>query len=570
MFSSIFAKAAPKADAKKPPRDAVREFLETIVFVVVLVFLLKQFVVEAFVIPTGSMAETLYGYQKSIECSECGFKFPLNSSREVEGDQQNDGARQAVVGYCCPNCRYKQAFTNDKPSPFNSSGDRVLVHKAQYHKFDPTRGDVVVFKFPQEPQKKYGALNYIKRLWGFGGETIAIWRGDTYVAKNISYPPEALNDFGFPTYPRPDRPEDLWQANYMYHNAEEATKAFDIARAAGFTDPNSFQIIRKTDEQFHAMKRIVWDNEHQSNYLAGKTVPPRWKAETADWTTDNAAMPKAFAHAGGNLGWLRYRHLIVDDFRTLSGATRPVVDPVPIDNFLGYNGEWDEKNGFPHFVYDRGASDYKFWVGDLMIECQAKISDANAEVVLELSKGENRFQAKFANGKVALVRTGKNGKEMGTFATKISGPGTYKLRFANVDCSLRVWVDGRRIDMGAAGEYAPTAPDTFDAKDEKHEGWTTANDVEAPASIGASQGVEVTKLKLWRDSYFIGADSYASSSDITAAKHTYYVQPGHYLCLGDNSAQSSDGRVWGTVPDRLMLGRAAFVFFPLDRIGFIK
>jgi Signal peptidase, peptidase S26 len=189
---------------------------------------------------------------------------------------------------------------------------------------------------------------------------------------------------------------------------------------------------------------------------------------------------------------------------------------------------------------------------------------------LELSKSENRFQAKFANGKVALVRTGKNGKEMGTFDTKITGPGTYKLRFANVDCSLRLWVNGRRIDIGAAGDYAPMTPEAFDAKDEKHEGWTTANDVEAPASIGASQGVEVTKLKLWRDSYFIGADSYASSNDITAAKHTYYVQPGHYLCLGDNSAQSSDGRVWGTVPERLMLGRAAFVFFPLDRIGFIK
>ena len=42
----------------------------------------------------------------------------------------------------------------------------------------------------------------------------------------------------------------------------------------------------------------------------------------------------------------------------------------------------------------------------------------------------------------------------------------------------------------------------------------------------------------------------------------YYVQPGHTMCLGDNSAQSSDSRTWGTVPDRLMLGKAVFVFWP--------
>ena len=32
---------------------------------------------------------------------------------------------------------------------------------------------------------------------------------------------------------------------------------------------------------------------------------------------------------------------------------------------------------------------------------------------------------------------------------------------------------------------------------------------------------------------------------------TMYVQPGHYLCLGDNSTASSDSRDWGLVPQRL-------------------
>ena len=49
-----------------------------------------------------------------------------------------------------------------------------------------------------------------------------------------------------------------------------------------------------------------------------------------------------------------------------------------------------------------------------------------------------------------------------------------------------------------------------------------------------------------------------------------YVQPGHYLCLGDNSQASSDSRDWGLVPERLMLGRALLVYYPFDRVGRIR
>src|SRR5438128_3471264 len=64
--------------------DGSREVVETVVFVVFLVLLLKSFVAEAFVIPTGSMAETLYGYQKTVECPECGETFPVNCSTQSE------------------------------------------------------------------------------------------------------------------------------------------------------------------------------------------------------------------------------------------------------------------------------------------------------------------------------------------------------------------------------------------------------------------------------------------------------------------------------------------------------
>jgi signal peptidase I len=76
----------------------------------------------------------------------------------------------------------------------------------------------------------------------------------------------------------------------------------------------------------------------------------------------------------------------------------------------------------------------------------------------------------------------------------------------------------------------------------------------------------VQNIKVMRDIYYT-----RRGHNVDHAKGSlYYVQPGHYMCMGDNSAQSSDSRTWGAVPERLLLGKAVFVFFPLDRIGFIK
>jgi signal peptidase I len=55
-----------------------------------------------------------------------------------------------------------------------------------------------------------------------------------------------------------------------------------------------------------------------------------------------------------------------------------------------------------------------------------------------------------------------------------------------------------------------------------------------------------------------------------ALPSTYHVQPNHFLCLGDNSPESSDGRSWGLVPRRLLLGKALLVYYPFHRAGRIR
>lgn len=587
--TSLAKPGSPLQKDKAVPRDAFREFVETVVFVVALVLMLKQFVVEAFVIPTGSMAETLYGYQKKLTCPECGFEFPVNSSNEVD---PQDGRRAILVEATCPNCRYFGKIGTgryDFPPAPNRSGDRVLVHKAIYSfTGGPTRGDVVVFKFPVEPQIRYTAQNYIKRLWGFGGETIAINRGDLYSTRALTYPADEKDALGRDRFPRPQDPNQLWEGpdvgvnlrtpergDYTYHNSRLGTDTFLADRKKGFP-AGGFELIRKSDEHAMAMRRIVFDNDHQPESLARAGLPPRWQADPNGWTADNNAMPRTFSHTGADRQWIRYQHLIP---RTRQEWENPgLVKPSVVTNFMGYNGGWEEAPGRPQASTRSGV---EYWVGDLMTECRAEVKAKGAEVTLELSKGPHRYQATFGAGRVTLSRvSGKQVTDLTSAACPFDGPGTYDLRFANFDCRLRVWVNGKSVPLGPDADVLPDPlPEHFEENvDSMSEGWTVANDVTAPASIGAKGDVTVSGIVLWRDTYFTNSDEIRSN--VASTVDTYYVQPGHYLCLGDNSAQSSDSRKWGTVPERLMLGKAVFVFAPFlgsswlqprtDRVGFIK
>ena len=48
------------------------------------------------------------------------------------------------------------------------------------------------------------------------------------------------------------------------------------------------------------------------------------------------------------------------------------------------------------------------------------------------------------------------------------------------------------------------------------------------------------------------------------------VPKDHYYVLGDNSASSRDSRYWGFVPKDFVIGRAEFIYWPLNRIRVIK
>jgi signal peptidase I len=569
--------AEAQADTRGRPRphmaqrsDSVREIIETIVFVVVLVLLLKSFAAEAFVIPTGSMAQTLLGYQKEVTCPDCGLKFPINCSQEVD---PSEGGRPSPVYACvCPNCLQRIHFPTSAPGsylaanldsrpvadPGWNSGDRVLVAKFVYDLFNknPDRLDVVVFKYPGDsnfpntgPHRNHVPMNYIKRLIGEPGETIAIRGGKLYYLSADKGPhyddyEKAKQD--------PDMMATLWKKEFMHIDDPEAHALFEKGQ---------FQIIRKDPENILSMMRLVFDNDHPSQSDPAST--DRWKSVDGAW---KAIAPHGFRHDSADSGgtdWLRYHHIL----RGNQGK------PALITDIMGYNTYQSQPHPSPMLGNN--------WVPDLILECEASIENPQGELTLELSRGVDRFQARWdlSTGTCTLFRITKAGEEkLGSKATALKKKGSYRLRFANVDERLVVWVDGELpFDNGVS--YAAPA----------ELGPRQGNDLEKPASIGVrGAGIAIHKLKLFRDTYYtIGGVSQGSphEPDVHGFEATdpetwrelknppfvtMYVQPDHFLCLGDNSPESSDGRSWGAVPRRLLLGRALLVYYPFGRAGRIR
>ena len=156
-----------------------RDMVQSVYIAIVLAFILRAFLIEAFVIPTGSMANALCGVHVHVNCPRCQYHY---SHGLDEGYDQSLARKTGLtsINATCPNCGlnyydFSESDTGLKPKMFLRSGDRVLVMKYLYNFRPPQPWDVIVFKDPQKNRQ-----NYIKRLIGLPGETIQIVNGNIY------------------------------------------------------------------------------------------------------------------------------------------------------------------------------------------------------------------------------------------------------------------------------------------------------------------------------------------------------------------------------------------------------
>ncbi len=64
--------------------------------------------------------------------------------------------------------------------------------------------------------------------------------------------------------------------------------------------------------------------------------------------------------------------------------------------------------------------------------------------------------------------------------------------------------------------------------------------------------------------------SYYNAGDYGKDGQTVLVPEDCYYALGDNSANSRDSRYWGFIPKNNLIGKAVFIYWPLNRIKTVK
>jgi len=541
--------SAPPAKAVKKPKqkEGTRDTIESILFAFILAFLFRTFEAEAFVIPTGSMAPTLYGRHKETVCTACGHHIVVGASHEVipeTGFLVNNGRLRGAV---CSNCGYENDQILKDPA-FN--GDRILVNKFPYEFGEPDRWDVFVFKYPAEPQ-----TNYIKRLVGLPGETIRIRSGNLFRVEEqkeivLRKSPDKQQVLQIPVYDDNEPPREIIKAGWP-------ERWGNMTPADGAEDP--------------------------------KQLLGNWKNTDHGWTLDDKTRAYSTSKDQTDTHWLRYRHYLPlpHDWRALSHGLPVAPRARLVTDFCGYNAMFGDRQ-----FEARNADDIDFgayWVPDLTINGDIKIQEVSdqAELTLELCEGTSWYRCRvdLNSGKATLEEVNsqlnQRIRELAQGETPLKGTGSFHISFANVDDRLCLWVNHRLIDFGEGA--------LVDSPGATGNPFPTRQDL-SPVGI-AARGVTATlsNLFLERDVYYRvgqpGRDFRHLSNQLARfvddpekwsevyenhsrelGERTLIIPEDHFLAFGDNSPQSNDSRMWDagheTVPRKFLVGKAFWIYWP--------
>jgi signal peptidase I len=521
---SRLATPRPPAQKAPPPQNTtnIKETIESILVAFILAFIFRAFVLEAFIIPTGSMAPTLLGAHMRFRCPDCGYQFDVNYSAPRTGDSDDPPippVGEAPTDVYCPNCGYHilASPTRTSPQPVQY-GDKILVLKYIYLLHPPRRWDVVVFKSPDEPEEWHYTQNFIKRLVGLPGERLMVLDGDIFIST-------AQN----PTWQIQTKPRDVQEALW----------------------------------------RLVYNNDYYPQHVK--------REGQADWVQP--------WHPVAGSGWDQGRDADTGrtfKFNNSSGSGELQFDPnanaatQTLTDFLVYDLSTDYHR-FPNAIPpdDERANP----VADLKLVVNYQRLSGDGPLRLSLKRQESQdhtFTAEFNTDTVRLLHQTNSGESQIGQTLRLSDLGirageSMLIELLNVDYRVTLRINGKDAIVSTAQDYHPNV-------DWLLEQWNNKRRSKPGEAViaAANQSCTLNHISLWRDVYYTNrvADSRVLSGSPQAPAE---LGSGEYFVMGDNSAISEDARYWnrpielshegldvkpGRVPEQFMLGQAVFVYWP--------
>ena len=158
--------------------SGIIDTIQSLIVAFVFAMAFRGFILEGFVIPTGSMAPTLMGAHVRLRSPVTGYEYAADSAELIMAAMSKVQGPRPIFDPMITRQLPVQMMPNEELATESRMGDRVLVLKYLFPFTAPKRWDVVVFKNPTDPVGD--AVYYIKRLVGMPDETLLISDGDIF------------------------------------------------------------------------------------------------------------------------------------------------------------------------------------------------------------------------------------------------------------------------------------------------------------------------------------------------------------------------------------------------------
>ena len=549
----------------------LRSAIDLAIGFVIAVILLRTFILEGYLISTGSMAPGLLGFHRRIACPSCRYDFAFGVAFDDSVDENSpvitepDGSRRYAT---CPNCGQINIDVSGVP---NSHGDQLLVQKHVYDFRQPRRWEVVVFRNPASPGEAY-----VKRVAGLPGDRIQIINGDVFINGQL-----ARKNFRQQLAMRiPVRnihylaDDEDWQLPWELDDGWSADDGLLVTA----TPPDETATAQNKETQWLRFRNWRWFGGHHlaetplmddESLADWSMLKERWNSMPISWSSrldfdEERRVLRCEGVMPDDLQRDLLRQATSASFKSAVYRLAALSHLSPVTDRYGYNAMVESPE---YVVSDLMLRSRIAWSSQPdMIQAQVPVGNQIFNVVIRPETSQVELIDVDAS---SVVRSGRFVAAEASSSPSRTDHDQLLLEVSNFDQQVIVAINGQTCFAAFEIHDADSATDAMEATVAAVPGQKMDAEKAAEIAIKVEQqrrwalgvkggSVRIEDLEMFRDVFYTpGRRRNAVESEFTVPPNCYFVQ-------GDNSPVSSDSRNWPDpcVPHRLLVGRPFLVHLP--------
>lgn len=449
-------------------------------------------------------------------------------------------------------------------------GDRIFCSKLNYRFREPKRWEVAVFEFPYETARRtdtygiseqYRGQNFVKRIVGLPGESLAIGRGDIWVRRGS----------GRAEYQRLVKPDkvqrgiwlNVYEQNFSDISLRELQTFWELSGGHAALERGApLRLSAVSGPARMEYRPMIPAGSDRTHMIELPGVPDRYTVEQPVQFECRAELPD-----GTICG-----HVYVQTFRTQNMQARcPSCGSLQNELSAIFYHRRSGLAGIGRYAVDAKSapqgedvpprhSDYHI-VPDLRVVADVVFESVDTAVSVVLREDARSVRAVVHGNGQAEIRLNNEPSRVERRAVASIRPGQrHRLEFYVVDGTARLFIDSTEnaaIDSAVWNDKRPLPRNV-------------------PKSSGAalellSGDATIASLTIDRDIFYYSGLEQERGEQFESMRHQgeVFIDENSFFPMGDHCPSSFDARSWGPVPLSMLRGPAMLVWWPPERFGLI-